>query len=201
MATRSKTTAKSQSAEERLAVLEEEIARLRGVSSKDNMGIALDEYVEVMSLYPGKLNLSTEKLGKGRTFSFSSFSETKRILYNDLASIMENYYSFMERGYFYILSEKVIRKHGLNDMYDKILTKDLMLKAIACDAANAFKLYESANSSQREILDGMIVNELKIENPNMDMNIVAKISKLANKDLVKLAEEAKQMEASTTVPV
>lgn len=197
MATRGKKNAKTQSLEDKLAAMEEEIARLRG-SSKDNVNIALDEYIEVLSLFPGKLNLSTEKLGRGRTFSFSSFGEIKRILYNDLASIMENYYSFMEQGYFYILSDKVIRKHGLTDIYEKLLNKEMMLKVINCDAKNAVKLYESATRAQRETLEGMIVNELKNDNPNMDMNIITKISKIGEKDLIKLAEEAKQMEGLTT---
>lgn len=200
MATKRTTTAKSREdlLEERLDRLEAENARLR-TGSPDNFNISLDEYIEVMSLFPGKLNLSTEKLGRGKTFQFSEFGEIKRILYNDLASIFEGYRTFMEQGLFYVLNERVIRKHGLNDIYEKILTKDMMLKVINCDAKNAVKLYENATKSQREVLDNMIITEIKNENPNMDFNIITKISKLADKDLTKLAEEAKEMEASTTV--
>ena len=59
------------------------------------------------------------------------------------------------------------------------------------------KIVYNYKDIQKEILDGMIVAELKTDNPNMDFNIVSKISKLSQKDLVKLAEEAKQIEEST----
>lgn len=194
MVARSKTLKKESAIEQRLRELEAENAQLRG--SESNYGIRLDEYIEVMSLFSGKLNLSTEKLGRGRSFSFSTFGEVKRILYNDLASIFENYRSFMEQGYFYILNERVIRKHGLDDIYDKILNKEMMLKVINCDAKSAVKLYESAPKAQRDIIDGMIVAALRDDNPNMDLNIVAKLSKLADKDLIKLAEESKLLQST-----
>src|SRR5258706_9098903 len=151
-----------------------------------------------MSLFSGKLNLSTEKLGRGRSFSFSNFGEIKRILYNDLASIFENYRSFMEQGYFYILNERVIRKHGLDDIYDKILNKEMMLKIVNCDVKSAVKLYEHAPKAQRDIIDGMIVAALRDDKPEMDLNIIAKLSKLAEKDLIKLAEESKQLATTPT---
>lgn len=194
MVARSKTPKKETALEQRLRELEAENAQLRG--SESNYGIRLDEYIEVMSLFSGKLNLSTEKLGRGRSFSFSTFGEVKRILYNDLASIFENYRSFMEQGYFYILNERVIRKHGLDDIYDKILNKEMMLKVINCDPKSAVKLYEHAPKAQRDIIDGMIVAALRDDNPNMDLNIVAKLSKLADKDLIKLAEESKLLQST-----
>jgi hypothetical protein len=198
MATTRKTSGTKIDAEsimKRLEELEQENAMLR--NSPENVAIRLDEYIEIMSLFPGKLNLSTEKLGRGRSFSFSRFGEVKRILYNDLASILENYHSFMEQGYFYILSERVIRKHGLDDTYEKLLNKEMMLKVISCDPKNAVKLYENATPAQKEVINGMIVSELKTGAETMDLNIVAKISKIADKDLIKLAEEAKQLEGVT----
>lgn len=194
MVARSKTLKRETDAEKRLRELEAENAMLR--NSPDQLGIRLDEYIEVLSLFPGKLNLSTEKLGRGRTFSFSQIFEVKRILYNDLASIFENYRSFMEQGYFYILDKRVIRKHGLDDIYDKILTKDMILKVVSCDPKAAVKLYESAPKAQRDMMDNMLVAALRDDKPEMDLNIIAKISKIADKDLIKLAEEAKLLQAT-----
>lgn len=181
---------------EKMAKLERENEKLRlNADMENDEFIRLDSYVEVMSLFSGKLTLSTESLGKGRKFSFTRFGETKRILYNDLASIMENFRSFMENGIFYILNERVVRKHGLDDIYSKILNKETMLKVISCDSIGAVKLYENAPQSQRETIDGMIIAELKAGNPNMDMNVVTKISALSGRDLVKSAAEAKLLES------
>ena len=174
------------------ADLENENARLR--NKPDDFDISLNSYILVKSLVPYKLNLSTEKGGKGRAFSFSKFGETKRVLYNDLASIFENYRSFMEEGLFYIMDERVIRKHGLDDIYDHLLDEENILKVVNC-ASNAAKLYEGATKFQRETIDGMIITELNLGNPNMDLNIISKISKIANKDLIAEAESKKQLDA------
>ncbi len=182
--------------EEQLAKLQRENAELQRklIDQDENTGIPLDAYIEVMSLVPFKLNLSTEKLGKGRQFSFTRFGEIKRILYNDLASIFENYRSFMDMGYFYILNPKVIRKHGLDDLYEKILNKDMIDRILAFDPKSAVRLYEGASKAQREIIDGMLVNILKSKDVDeVDYNIIAKISEIGGRDIAKIAQEAKEI--------
>lgn len=189
--------AKKQSLEEtlieRMEKLERENMELRqGVVGEDEM-IRLDSYVEVMSLFSGHLLLSTESLGKGRKFKFSKFGEIKRMLYNDLASVMETNQRFMEEGIFYILNERVVRKHGLNDIYEKILNKEQIEKIIQCDPKTAVKFYKQATPSQREVVNGMLIRELKEGTP--DLNIISQLSKLADMDLVKIANESKQLES------
>jgi hypothetical protein len=184
--------------EEKLAKLENEKAELeRKLREQDeNTGIPLDAYIEVMSLVPYKLNLSTEKLGQGRQFSFSKFGEIKRILYNDLASIFENYRSFMEMGFFYILNPKVIRKHGLDDVYEHILNKEMIEKVLNFDSKSAVKLYESASSSQQEVIDGMLITKIKNNDAkDIDFNIIAQITKIGGRDIAKIAQETKDLEA------
>ena len=178
---------------EKADLLEKENKQLR--NEPDDYGIRLDAYIEVMSLVDHKLNLSTRENGQGTRFSFTKFGEVKRILYNDLASIFENYRSFMEAGLFYIMNPRVVRKHGLDDIYEKLLTKDMILKVVNC-GPNALKLYENATSGQQETIEGMIVAELKSGNTGLDLNVIAKIGKIAGKDLIALAEEAKQLEAT-----
>ena len=176
--------------------LERENAQLKqGVVGEDEM-IRLDSYVEVMSLFAGHLLLSTESLGKGRKFKFSKFGEVKRMLYNDLASVMETNQRFMEEGIFYILNERVVRKHGLNDIYEKILNKEQIEKIIQCDPKVAVKFYKQATPSQREVVNGMLIKELKDGNP--DLNIISQIAQISGIDLVKIASDAKQLE---TIPV
>ena len=170
--------------------------RIRLEGEGDNAGIPLDAYIEVMSLVPFKLNLSTERLGKGRQFSFSRYGEIKRILYNDLASIFENYRTFMEQGYFYILNPKVVRKHGLDDIYEKILTKENIDNILTFDPKSAVKLYESASESQREIIDGMLIKIVKDnEISDVDFNVISQVSKIGGSDILKIAQEMKDLEA------
>src|SRR5512137_2575663 len=86
--------------------------------------VLLDDYVPVISLLPYRLNLATKEGGQGDIKKFTKFGEVKNILYKDLVDIIEINRSFMEAGYFYILDPVVIRQHGLDDTYSKILTKE-----------------------------------------------------------------------------
>jgi len=195
----SKKSLTTEQLEESIKTLEKEKLKLERqlIEQDENTGIALDAYIEVMSLVPFKLNLSTEKLGRGRQFSFSRFGEVKRILYNDLASIFENYRSFMEDGYFYILNQKVIRKHGLDDMYEKILTKEMIENILTFNPDNAVKLYTGASDAQREIIDGMLIKKVKDtdDEKKIDFNVISQISKMGGRDIVKIAKEMKDLES------
>jgi len=185
-----------------VAMLEKENAELLKKLQKqeDNTGIALDAYIEVMSLVPFKLNLSTEKRGRGRQFSFTRYGEVKRILYNDLASIFENYRTFMEQGYFYILNQKVVRKHGMDDMYEHILPKEKIDEILNFNDRTAVKFYKIAGDVQRDIIDGMLVKIVKEQlqdektTSKVDFNVISQISKIGGRDILTLANDLKQLE-------
>ncbi len=190
-------TAKKQSLEETLlekfAKLEKENAELKkGIVGDDDEVVRLDSYITVMSLFPGTLSLSTESLGKGKKYTFRKFGETKRMLYNDFASVIEHYSRFLEEGYFYILDKRIIRKHGFDDIYEKILTKEQIEQIVQCDPKVAVKFYEQATKSQREFVNSMLINEIKNGNP--DLNVIGKISKIADIDFLKIAKDSKELE-------
>ena len=190
-----KKTSADETLERRELAKENAELRRKLQEQEDNTGIPLDAYIEVMSLVPFKLNLSTEKMGKGRQFSFSRYGEIKRILYNDLASIFENYRTFMEQGYFYILSQKVIRKHGLDDMYLDILSKEEIDKILSFDLKSAIPLYKKAGVIQREIIDGMLVKIVKNKAvSDIDFNIISKISEIGGRNILEIAQDMKKLE-------
>jgi hypothetical protein len=125
---------------QQLAEMSAKLAQISGSGEKetkdseDNSGkeirIALDEYIKVMSLCPNELNLSTRKGKGGKTFVFNKLYEVKRIMYQDLADILENHRNFVDAGFFVILNKDVIRHQGLDDAYAKILTKEKMVEDI-----------------------------------------------------------------------
>ena len=129
-----------------------------------------------MSLVPYPLNLSTKEKGAGKTFKFSSFGETKNILYQDLLEIMESHRRFVENGYFFILDSRVVRMQGLDEAYPKILTKD-KIEAILSGSANYMEFYRSCNDSQKKIIVNMIVDKLFEDEDSLDLNMVDKISR------------------------
>lgn len=151
-----------------------------------------DEYVSVMSLLPYNMNLSTQEGGQGSVKKFTKFGEVKRILYRDLVEILEVHRNFVEAGYFYIMNPQLIRYHGLEDVYEKILTKEKIEEIISLNSENSLDLYNSANEKQQEIIVQLIIDKL-MENPDsINLNFVDKISRLSKIDIYKKAEELRE---------
>lgn len=172
------------------------LLKQQGLSSVSNdaeveeVSLKPDDYIKVMSLVNYTLNLSTLGFGKGKIFKFSRFGEMKRILYSDLVDIMESQRKFMESGLFYILDKRVIRHHGLDDIYAKLLDKNKIEEILSGSMENAISLYESANSQQREIINDMFIAKIR-DNETVDLNTIAAISRVGKVDLAAKAEEAK----------
>ena len=161
-------------------------------STNQEKPILADEFIEVISLTPYKLNLSTEPGGKGRVVKFEKFGDSRRISYSDLVRIIDTNQSFLESGYFYILDERVIRKHGLSYAYDAILTKE-KLEEVFNLGKDTVLLYKSASEVQKKFIHQIIIDKL-IKNESLDLNLVSQIEKLGGVNLIQSANEAKEMQ-------
>jgi len=148
-----------------------------------------DEYITVMSLLPYTLILTTQPLGGGSVKRFTKFGETKRILYSDLVDILESCKSFAEAGYFYIMDKSVVRRHGLDDLYSRILTKEKIQEIVDNQADNSVALYNSANPLQQETIIQMLIEKVTVSPEAVDMNVVDKISRVSGIDIAKRAKE------------
>ena len=123
--------------------------------------VLLDDYVPVMSLLPYRLNLSTKEGGQGDVKKFTKFGEVKNILYKDLVDIIEVNRTFMESGYFYILDPLVIRQHGLDEVYSKILTKEKIEEILNnVNTEYCIDLYNSSNSNQQKVIVQLLVEKV-----------------------------------------
>lgn len=155
--------------------------------------IQQDDYISVMSLIPYNLNLSTKEKGQGNIKKFTKFGEVKRILYRDLVDIMEVNTKFMKAGYFYILDNRVIRQHGLDDVYSKILTKEKIEEILSTGSDNSIELYKIANEEQQKVIIGLLIEKIR-ENPDsVNLNMIDKISRLSGVDILEKAEDVKQL--------
>jgi len=155
--------------------------------------ILADEYIEVMNICPMPLTLSTEPLGKGRTYNFIKFGDVKRIVYNDLVRIMDSASSFLEKGFFYIMDDRVIRKHGLSGVYDQLLTKEKMDKIFDM-GVDAYSLYTSATEHQKNFINTILIRRVR-DDEYVDFNLLAKIQKNFGVDIVEKGRTAKEMTA------
>lgn len=158
-----------------------------------NEDVRLDDYVEVMSLCPMPLNLSTQGNGRGKLFKFNKFGDKKSILYRDLADIIENHRSFVEGGVFYIMNPTVVRKNGLDYIYENILTKEKIQDILVKGNREAISLFETATEKQKELIIEMILQKLSEDIESLDLNIVDKISKISKVDILAKVNYSKEL--------
>lgn len=161
---------------------------------KDKNDIRMDEYVEVMSLLPYPLTLTTQPKGGGKAYKFNKLGEKKRILYNDLVDIIEIQQRFLNAGMFYILDERVISRHGLHDLYDNILDKEKLERVIQCDGQDVITFFKSATKKQQEIL-GDILTQKIVDGEYLDLNIISQIEKVGKISIIRRAEEVREHQA------
>ena len=153
-----------------------------------------DDYIKVMSLVHFRLNLTTETKGQGRPFRFTQFGEVKRILYSDLVRIMENHSNFLNNGYFVILNKNVVRKHGLNDVYAKILTKEKIEKILEGNQSDAVNLFGTANKQQQEVIVKLIIDRA-VRGFDPDLNLLFRLSQIIGYDIQLKINDAKSFSA------
>lgn len=185
MKTKSKTTDNSS---KEIQELKEKIAELE--KQKVLEPILSDERIPVMSLCMNKLNLSVEPNGKGRNHSFSEFGQVKRIPYGDLANIINSQERFMASGLFYIMDSRVLEKHNLQELYERILSKEMLEKVFSL-SKEAVTLYQKANHSQRELVHRFLLDKM-IKEELLDLNVVSEISKISGIDLLSQGRDAKE---------
>lgn len=176
--------------EDKQSVLNE----VEDIDTFNNIKIAQDDYIKVICLIGNELNLVTKPYGRGgKIFTFRKQYEVKRILYSDLVEILENQPGFVEAGYFYIADQRVIRRHGLDDVYKNILTKEKIESIMSNNSNDAVTLFKSANPSQQEVIVEMLILKLCNNPDSVDLNMVDKISRASGIKIQEKAEEARQL--------
>jgi hypothetical protein len=168
---------------------EDESEKTRGKYLDNRLDIRPDARIKVLSLCPYELNLSTERNGRGRIYSFREYGEVKNIRYNDLADIIEIHRNFLEDGFFVILDNDIIDMHGLEEAYGKILTEENIDGILNDNYSDAIKLFETANKRQQENIAAMFVKKI-MDNESVNLNFVDQISRVVGYNIKEKAEES-----------
>jgi hypothetical protein len=174
---------------------ENEVVQDDDFVNDDELKISGDDYIKVMSLCPYVLNLTTELKGKGKIFTFQKFGEVKRILYNDLVKILEVHPRFANEGLFIIMNSKVVRRHGLDESYDNILTKENIEKILSGNQSDAVNLFKIANPKQKEMIATIIIDRM-VGGLEMDLNLVDRLSREMDYNIANRVNEIKEMQES-----
>ena len=162
-------------------------------SSSENKKIQRDEYIEVISLTPMLVTVTANAAGgSGREYNFKGFGVSIEIPYADLANIVQKHFKFFEKGYLYVNDARFTKTNGLDQITSKILTKEQIEVIIYGDNQSSLALFEKGTTSQKNIIASMLIKEL-VENKDIDMNKIKKISDFVGFDLNQRAEEFKEI--------
>lgn len=174
----------------------EQVTSAKNEEKAESVEIPLNKYVSVMSLFPYKMVLSTAPYGRGGTQKvFDSFGQVVRILYKDLINIIDVHRNFLNAGYFYILDKDVIRENALDEVYSKILDKESITRLLHTNSPEeAEKLYNSANDTQKELIVRMLVDSVRDNPGDINLNIVDRISRASGFNIVESATQARETE-------
>jgi len=156
---------------------------------EDFINIRPDTYVRVISLCPHPLNLRTA-LNGGKNFRFRKLGDEKRIIYADVVDMIETHPNFTENGVFYIADKRVVRRHGLDDFYDKIIAKEEIEEIMNTSADKALLIFKSANTKQKTYLSEMLIKKI-VAGEEVDMNFVHMVVQDLGVDIAKKAEDSK----------
>jgi len=176
--------------------LEDKVARyeaekLNGDES-DEIVISQSDYIKVMSLLPYRLNLCTKEKGQGKVYRFDTLYQVKKIIYSDLVDILEVCREFLEQGYFIILNPKVVRAHGLDEIYERILTKE-KIETIFTNTEEGFALYAAASKGQQSTIDDMVLQKLVANPESIDLNLVDKIARISGIKFIEKSEDMREL--------
>ena len=167
-------------------------ALLRKEPDEFNGSIDLDEDIDVISLCNNKLNLSTGGFGKGELYWFENFGEVKPIPFRDLKEIVKNNRSFLEKGYYYVESEKARKALRILRIYDNLPAAQDLITLLDKDSKTIGVILGRMTPEQKTMIASVVIDKL-YNNVSIDMNIVKEIGDSVGKDLATIAKDRKEL--------
>lgn len=176
-----------------LLLANSKLATTNQTSQFDDGYIRGDKGIQIMSLTPNLLNVSTLGNGKGKIYKFPKYGEVKTINYSDVADIITHNQSFAENGKFYIFDKDVIRRHGLESAYEKILDKTGIDTFLEKSVAEIKEIFKELPNSQKEAIVASIIDKI-VAGEDVSTNKVNVIKEMYGEDIFAKADEMQNWE-------
>ena len=163
-------------------------------TAKTNESIDLDEDIDVISLCNGVLNLTTGGFGQGELYTFNEFGQTLPVPYRDLKEITKNNRSFLEKGYYYIDSQKAQVALRVLKLYEKLPAAQDLITLLEKDVPTIKKTISIMTSEQKMMMASLVIDKL-FNGEKLDMNLVKEIGDSVDRDLSTIAKDRKEFSA------
>lgn len=157
--------------------------------NEDDGDIPFRKFIKVMSLVNHKLALSTEGKGRGIVYHFTQFGEIQPIMYEDLSKIIHNQKRFAQNGVFFIMSNEVVKLHGLTNFYSKILGKDTIENILDLSIEKIKELFSNTTKQIQQTIVSIIYERLD-NGEEIDWNKIKTISDIYGEDISQYAKQS-----------
>jgi len=144
--------------------------------------IPLNKSIKVMSLYNGGLTLFTQNHTQGKKFRFDQFGDVRTIQYTDLEACIAVQHRFFEEGYVRILNSDIVKIHGFDNAYKKILTKKQIDNILNYSDETLESMIKKTTDHIRRVIVSFIIDKF-LNNEYVDMNKVNIIGKFYPRDI------------------
>lgn len=153
----------------------------------------LPKKVKLVSLIPNVYNLSTDRDGSGKVFSFKDFGDVITMKTSELEEILsiQNYREQAENGYFYILDKDIVEDQELSDAYEKIYNKDVISKVLKLEDDECVNIFCNLDKDFQDSLASKMAENIN-NGIKLDRNRLSDISMRTEIDIEKIAESFKK---------
>lgn len=128
-----------------------------GIVIKQNEDIT--RTVKVISMIENTYNLSTQKFGRGKVYTFNGFGTTHNIKFTDMQDILSIYGHQFEEGYAVLSDKKDYDDLGIGYIYDTVLDFDKMKKITNLESKEAVDIIlNMSEDMQDRIVDIIATN-------------------------------------------
>lgn len=161
----------------------------------ENDTVTSDDYIEVISMCPTILTLTTEPKGRGNHYTWVNFGDIRQIVYSDWQKILTNhgsglYTDFIRKGYVYINNPAAVKKSGLQEVYKQLLPPEKMNEVLECNEKTSAQLFSSTIKDQQLNICKILIDRMA-NGKEYDLNVIDKLSRISGIKLLEMAGEAK----------
>lgn len=174
-----------------IAKLQAEISELKStpqvIVQRDS---SRSKKIKCINTTNNEINVSTDRDGAGRTFTFSGFGDYKMISYDYLSDIVASYPYTMGHGLIYIADRETVEELGLSDEYESIYTPEMIEEIVYLRRKSDVDLLVGM---EKNLLKSSInkIAELYNAGEAFDYNDLKKIKDQTGYDIEDLAKELK----------
>lgn len=163
-------------------------------SAEDRLEIDPKQYVRIMSLVNGGLNLIITH--GAPPIRLEDFGMSRRITFDDLRSIVNNHPKAAKEGMFLIQDEKAVKALYLEKEYEKLLNKDVIDNITDLPNSEIKHIFETTtNTLKQTIVERVIEGIIEGDDRYQDRNKIKFIGDLVGKNLYDYVKEIEDNEA------